>query len=352
MGERERNRCRGRLEALLGADLDPDAARRLAIAELRRAVGFDRWCWPLTDPASALATGGIGEFNFWSSLPRLVALEEHGDLASKPRLVLGERRTASLSGETGGDLARSVRWRECLEPYGIGDELMTACRDRHGCWGSVELMRDRRDRPFSEDDVRLLQDLSPVLGTLLRRAAARGWRADTTRADALAPGTLILDGQLRVVGRTPSVTAWLADFPPTGDMLPAGIYETAARASTPAAAAHGLPARTRIRTQSGRWSVVEGAGLDGGAAGCVAVTIRAAAGGEVCDLLCRVHDLTTRERELVARLRSGPQTGALAGTLGISRYTVQDHLKAIFTKTGTRTRGELLAFLTGGPSLI
>ena len=73
--ERGRNRCRERMEALAGAGLDADEARRSAIGELRRAVGFERWCWPLTDPASALSTSGIGEFDFWPSLPRLVALE-------------------------------------------------------------------------------------------------------------------------------------------------------------------------------------------------------------------------------------------------------------------------------------
>src|SRR3954454_22387528 len=73
-GKRVRNRCRERLEALTGARLDADDARRAAIAELRRAVGFERWCWPLSDPDSALSVSGIGEVDFWPSLGRLVAL--------------------------------------------------------------------------------------------------------------------------------------------------------------------------------------------------------------------------------------------------------------------------------------
>jgi len=85
----ERRRVRERLELLAAAELDPDDARREAIITLRRAVGFGRWCWPLTDPTSGLAVSGIGEFDFWPSLPRLVALEEHGDLARKPHLVVG-----------------------------------------------------------------------------------------------------------------------------------------------------------------------------------------------------------------------------------------------------------------------
>ena len=44
--------------------------------------------------------------------------------------------------------------------------------------------------------------------------------------------------------------------------------------------------------------------------------------------------------ELVAR---GLPTDAIAARLHLSRWTVQDHLKAIFEKVGVATRGELVA---------
>ena len=37
----------------------------------------------------------------------------------------------------------------------------------------------------------------------------------------------------------------------------------------------------------------------------------------------------------------------MAARLHLSSYTVQDHLKAIFAKTGTGTRGELTAVISG-----
>jgi DNA-binding CsgD family transcriptional regulator len=46
--------------------------------------------------------------------------------------------------------------------------------------------------------------------------------------------------------------------------------------------------------------------------------------------------------ELVAQ---GFSTNEIAGRLFISPYTVQDHLKVIFEKTGVSTRGELVARL-------
>jgi DNA-binding CsgD family transcriptional regulator len=350
--QRVRNRCRDRLEALCDADLDADEARRAAIGELRRAVGFDRWCWPLTDPDSALSTSGIAEVDFWPTLARMVALEQHGDVTAKPRLVAGPRASVALSSATGGDLARSRRWRECLSPYGIGDQLMTACRDRHGCWGSVELMRDTGDRAFGEDDARLLDELAPVLGGLLRRSLARARPDDAGDARDRPPGTLIVDAELQPAGWTPPLWDWLGELPSAGlfneaRMLPAAVYEIVARALAPADAAPGVANRVRIRARTGRWTVMEGARLEGGDTGRVAVTVRAATAEEVFDLLCKAHGLTRREREVSGLLLAGLATKQLAPALAISPHTVQDHLKAIFAKTGAGSRRELISHLAG-----
>jgi DNA-binding CsgD family transcriptional regulator len=347
MGERARNRCKERLEGLVDSGLDAEQARRAATEELRRAVGFERWCWPLTDPKSALATSGIGEFDFWPSLPRLVQLEEHGDVTSKPGLVMGRQASVSLSAATGGDLTRSPRWRECLSPYGIGDELMTACRDRHGCWGSVELMRDSDDAPFDEDDVRLLHELAPILGTLLRRSLARSWQADGGDSRAFPPATLIVDTELRPTSWTRAFSDWLAELHGGAEMLPPAVYEIGARVLTPPDAATGLPMSVRLRTVTGRWAVIEGAPLEGADRGHVAITIRDASSDEIFDLLCKIHDLTPRERQLVALMLDGLATKQLAEALCISPHTVQDHLKAIFEKTGVRSRRELNSHLAG-----
>jgi DNA-binding CsgD family transcriptional regulator len=353
MRERVRSRCKERLETLSDARLDAEEARRVAIAELRRAVGFERWCWPLTDPGSALAMSGIAEFDLWPTLPRLIALEEHGDLTSKPGLALAPRASVSLNAATGGDLARSRRWQECLSPYGIGDELMTACRDRHGCWGSVELMRDSDDTPFGEDDVRLLHELSPTLAKLLRRSLPQSWPPERAEPTPLAPATLIVDAELRPTSWTPTARDWLAELSPPGaggDMLPSAIYEIGTRVLTPPEDATDLPPSVRLRTWTGRWAVVEGAALEGAGHGHVAITLRAAAGDEVFDLLCRTYDLTRRERQLVALVLDGLATKQLADALCISPHTVQDHLKAVFDKTGVRSRRELISHLSGGPA--
>jgi DNA-binding CsgD family transcriptional regulator len=61
----------------------------------------------------------------------------------------------------------------------------------------------------------------------------------------------------------------------------------------------------------------------------------------------RAHGLTLREAELIGALARGSDTRQLAAELCISENTVQDHLKAIFAKTGARNRRVLMARALG-----
>ncbi|MGH2935715.1 MAG: helix-turn-helix transcriptional regulator [Gaiellaceae bacterium] len=349
VSDRVRTRARERLEALGQSGLGTEEARREAIAVLRPAVGFERWCWPLTDPGSALSTSGIADFDLWPELPRIAVLEEHGDITSKPRLVLGSRASMTLSAATGGDLARSTRWRECLQPYGVGDELMTACRDRHGCWGSLELMRDSGDPPFAVDDAQFLHRVSPALASLIRIGLRETWRAPYPQRPPLPPATLIVGAELRPKSWTPAFRDWLDELPTGGgpETLPPAVYELVTRVLTPTDAANGLPASVRTRTRTGQWATIEGAPLEGDDRRHAAIIVRSATIDEVFDLFAKTYDLTRRERELAALILSGLTTKQLAATLCISHHTVQDHLKAVFAKSGLRSRRELIAHLAG-----
>src|SRR5512133_25381 len=298
---RARGRCRERLERLSRSRLDCDSLRREAVADLQRVIGFDRWCWPLADPETLLPASGIGLHDYVSAVSRALELEYSTDVfAAKHALAHRANTAASMSAETGGDLARSSRWDEAMRPVGIGDVAMVACRDALGCWGWIEAYRDRSDHSFEEEDLELLASVAPSLGPALRRA-------------------------------------------PFG-MLPAVIYPAAAtaRMESSGAGAHAI-----VQAVDRRWVMIEAAKLEGGDGGQVAVTLRAATATETFKLLCRAYALSQRERQLVAALVAGLDTRAITQRLFISRYTVQDHLKSVFRKTGVRSRRELLARFSG-----
>lgn len=89
-----------------------------------------------------------------------------------------------------------------------------------------------------------------------------------------------------------------------------------------------------------------GAGPD--AAG-ILVFLQHVGGGPRLDLeaFSDCHGLSPREMEVTRLLLDGCTTAAIADRLGISSHTVRDHLKHVYRKTDTRSRGELISRLAG-----
>jgi DNA-binding CsgD family transcriptional regulator len=312
------------------------------IGELQRLIGFDRWCWPLSDPETLLPNGGIAEHDFGPGVPRSLELEYSSDDFAAKRVLAGRANGAgSLNGETSGDLARSERWEEILRPAGIGDVAAVACRDTLGCWGWMEAYRDKSDRPFEEQDVELLASVGPWLGSALRQ---KMYATGEVRVESGPPGVIVLDHDLTCVSLTANARAWIDVLPSAKlfaafGMLPSVIYPAAALARVPqsASGAHAL-----LLAVDGRWVMVEAAALEGRREGEIAVTLRAATASETFELLCRAYALSARERDVVGAVTAGLDTRAVGERLFISAYTVQDHLKSVFRKIGVHSRRELI----------
>jgi DNA-binding CsgD family transcriptional regulator len=337
-------RCRERLQRLSESSLDSESIQREAIAELQRVIGFDRWCWPLADPEALIPISGAAEHDYGPAVARSLELEySGGDFAAMDVVARRANPVGSLGAETGGDLARSPRWDEVLRPVGIGDEAIVACRDAFGCWGWIKAYRDSDDARFGEQELELLAQVGPSLGSALRR------RINSTSGDGVAalspPGVIVLDRDLRLVSWTTGARGWIEALPAARlfaawGILPAVVYPVAvlARSRNAPTGAHALE-----RAVDGRWVKIEAAPLEGEGAGRIAIALRAAAPAETFELLCRAYALTQRERQVVAALVAGLDTRAVTERLFISRHTVQDHLKSVFAKLGVHSRRELLA---------
>ena len=80
----------------------------------------------------------------------------------------------------------------------------------------------------------------------------------------------------------------------------------------------------------------------------LAVIIEPAHPSRNAPLILSSLGLTPRESEIARLVLRGASTKAICAELHLSTYTVKDHLKSIFDKTGVRSRRDLVAqILTG-----
>jgi DNA-binding CsgD family transcriptional regulator len=355
-------------------DLLADLSQRV-----REIVPFDAAFFGAADPLTGLATSpalvdGIApEYcaPYWESEVRTDDYLHFADLARGPA------RVGSLAGATGGRPSRSGRHRAVMAPSGLDDELRVAFAGGGGTWGVAALYRQTGRPRFDEAELRLIAALVPVIAAGLRRRALES-PADVAGMPA-GPGMILFDESGSVLSMNDAAEEWLrllrpdpflSDRGPSGDAAGVGITTEVitvvqrARAAVEAEGAMavhpelvttshrarqggGEAARVRVRAVNGLWLVVHASCLAGPGAphGQVAVVIEAAKGSEMAPIIAEAFALTPREQEITQAVARGEATGEIAGRLHLSPHTVRDHLKAIFEKTGVKSRGELVARL-------
>jgi DNA-binding CsgD family transcriptional regulator len=302
-------------------------------------------CWFTLDPASLLATS-----HFQEGLPEIphewLADEYCADDFNKMADVArSERGVATLLEATGGDPTRSSRYRDVMAPYGGEQELIAGLRTSSGeIWGALGLYRETGAPLFDDDEIRFVRAIAPLLAEGARRALLFGEATDPD--DAEGPGLIVLTDDWQVESMTPGVQQWLAELP-DGDWehghLPSAVAAVAGQAlRTAAGHSPGEVAFARVMTRAGRWIVLHGAALVSSGARRAAVIIEPAHPARLLPLLMAAYQLTERERDVTRLVLQGSATTDIAAELFISPHTVQQHLKNVFTKTGVRSRRDLV----------
>jgi DNA-binding CsgD family transcriptional regulator len=348
-GSGSAERVRREIIRLSHAGLDSKTFRVEVVKYLRKAIPVDASFFATADPATLLFTGAVVDEVLASSSGQFLENEFLKDDSVKfAGLVGGRSPVDSLGAATGGELVRSPRYQEILEPLDLGDELRAALVVGSKCWGFMCLHRERSGPAFSPAEAAFLAKLTPHLAEGLRNALLIG---DTRRAPAQpdGPGLLLLGDDLSLAAITPSAEAWLAEVArpdwPGSLELPDPVYAVAARLLAVERGGYPLEEmpRLRIRTASGRWLVLHASRLrTAGAEGQIAVIFEEARPSEIAPLIVDAYGLTRREGEVTQLVLRGLSTAEVSGQLHITPNTVRDHFKSIFDKVGVRSRRELV----------
>lgn len=319
---------------------------------LRRLVPFDGATWFATDPQTILGTAPVRVENvepghcdsFWERECRVEDAILFRDLARVDDGI------GTLYGATDHRPARSTRYREFLAPQGYGDELRAAFRCGDSTWGVVGLFRERVHSGFTTDDMAVVRALAPALGSTLRNLALTARVAGSSPVTD-GPGTALFDSKGLLVSLDDTAERLFTELCGSGwqarayTMTP--VRAVVSRAVAIQEGTDRGPASARIRSSAGRWLSVHASCLRGtdGTPGFTALTIEPAKSAQIAPIIVEAYCLTPREQEITRAVARGLSNQEIAAELYLSPFTVRDHLKAIFTKVGVSSRGELVAKL-------
>jgi DNA-binding CsgD family transcriptional regulator len=287
-------------------------------------VPFDGGCWHTLDPATLLIT------SHWTNLsgdgfPMIVENEyRHDDVASFAELATRQLPASALTPHDAPGSARFVAY----QGRGWRSELRSTFVVDGEAWGAVMLLRASDVRPFTADEARFVAALGRRLAQAIRAAILVEEHATPSRHDV---GLVVLDERNRIET--------------LGGVLdePAALGPALLSVAEFARAKRGT-AQVRTPGPDGRWLVLHGA-LLGDDSSRVAVVVEPARSAELAPLYASAFGLTRRERDVLGEVLRGRSTTEIADRLSVTPYTIQDHLKSIFSKTDTATRSELVARL-------
>lgn len=324
---------------------------------LRRVFDSDAACWHTLDPHTRLITSDASDELVSTGVytPQTVADAGARMIASEYFVPdvntfagLASRRVpvAILSQTTNGRPERSVRYRDLLAPSGIPFEMRATFVSRGRAWGAVHLARRDDSHDFGPPDAAALAAVTRAIAegirTSLRFDAAREARGPT------APGLVVLGPGNTIEMITPPAHELLASMeshhPNDGERPPSPVLALADFARARAEIADLSVDAVAVPTSSG-WVTLHASLPEGKTAGRVAIVLERAASPQATAVRLEADGVTPREREVATLLAQGRSNPEIAETLVLSPYTVQDHIKNLFEKTGVSSRQELVARL-------
>lgn len=345
--ELQRQAFRRLLARMEQSDPNSVSYRESFISGLQKVLPFDGFCFTRVDPQTLLSTGAItaqGVEALHDALFKSEYLQE--DFNPYEALIRQKNKAAALGLATGGELGKSARYTDVLEPAGFGDELRAVFVSDGACWGYLTLFRHKGSPLFQEQDVSFVSSLVPSAARFLRRSSL-ALPIRVRPEGKSGTGIMVLSDQLQPISFNPAAEGWMKELRRLEQIdeatLPRPVRAVCMRALAGTApdrdeesqVCMGLPGPTYLSLRASKLIGPEQSVQ-------LAVWFEEAAPAQVLPLVMDAYALTIREKQIVEQIRQGLSTKEIAAALHISSYTVQDHLKSIFFKTGVSSRRELV----------
>jgi len=352
------DRVRSDVDVLSRGGLDVATFLAEVEASISRAVPHVAACMCTVDPATHILTSTykFGDLYGNDAHDLLWGLLEYGgdDPTAFPTMSRRHRDSVGMFVETDGDVVINPRMEQLMLPeYGYHDEARLVARQGDLAWGGLAMFRGSDEPPFSDSEIEFLGSLSSAyaagirLGLLARLVTSDLGLVEFGPAGDAGPAVAIIDDNNRVVQVSVGATRLLEEMTSRANSADATgtLAALVAGARRFQAGTSDVLPRGRVRLPSGRWLVLHASPLSSidGRGGDVVITMEEARPPEIVPLVVAAFGLTDRERDVTRLVLQGADTKEIAGTLHMSRYTVQDHLKSVFDKADVRSRRELVS---------
>ncbi|WP_025025967.1 LuxR C-terminal-related transcriptional regulator [Caldalkalibacillus mannanilyticus] len=336
--------------------------RKAVLDTLKSVLSFDAACLTTVDPYTLLSTGAYTD----DSIENIHSLLFHSEYLTNDYnqyldLIHQNPSVATLFQATDGELKRSARYRDVLHPAGYGDELRAALTHKGKCWGFLTLFRSIASPVFDKTEIEFVSSLSSFLAQNLKEAVLLQPMSDQAWQEMKVPvkekGMMMLTSHLELFSSNPAGEYWFSQLR-EWEKINHPLIPRPVRAVCSLAQANNLgringakyttqEARVCIPTPDGAFLSITASEMydHRSSSKHLAVTLELAQPYEIMPFIMDGYGLSSRERQIIEFILRGDSTKELANTLSISTYTVQDHLKSIFLKTGVNSRRELISLL-------
>ncbi|MEK5038319.1 helix-turn-helix transcriptional regulator [Sporosarcina sp. FSL K6-3457] len=318
--------------------------RKKILRKLKTTLPYEAFCFTTVDPHTLLSTGAITDERIELLHPELFENEYIEQDINRYSCLLNEKTYCNTLYEgTKGELSSSKRFHKILSPAKFHDELRAVLVHKERCYGFLTLFRTQEQGFFSLEDIAYMKRSIPSIAKGLKDSIYQSYQTSKMiHAASVETGIIILNQDFEIISTNQTgihLVEWLRQQENIENhQLPRPIRAICSQVTSSFSTNN---SKVIVHAFNQLFMSITASPLLTSSSQ-IALLIERIRPREMNRLLVELFDLTKREHELVEELLKGNSTKMIADKLYISSYTVQDHLKSIFNKTGVNSRRELI----------